>query len=596
MAHWKDWKLPPEQLVGRVFVLCCLLLICAPSFNLFPWGKLKQVDVAERRALAPYPHPQSWADVPPQCTHFVDDHFGFRDDFIWLRFFFSHLLGDSGSSSVIWGKQGWLFYLGDGTLPDLQHRADFSPEELARYKATILAKAQALEKLHIGYLFIAAPNKSSIYPEYVPGGIINPEGLSRLEAIEQDVASDPVIRPYFLSLRPTLLQAKQNGDLFFKTDSHWNVRGAYCGYRALMEALKSNAVLNSSSPSGPITDSLVIPESNFVPGIYAARDLDRIARYPLPEETELAVSSFHPFPVDFCHPFLSKRWRRHFDEESGFAVPSLSYNSHAVNPQTILLFGDSFSNYLGSYLRENFRRVIYIQTATGLPVDHALLDDLVNRYHPKLVLEEALERLLIHQGARSQSPGSPGAPPAQDNDRELELSPLADGAWHLVNDGKGEALRNVESGATMPIQPPGQGHSLMTHACVDAVTSTSDPTSESITLAGWMVDSATQLPCDGLMVTLGDVPVAFDTPDRSRPDVALFLKNPSSASCGFSTRVTSRAITRPGPVRLFSIRVKPDRTGLVIQEINIPPEAVTTPISILGLKLNKTPTGISLQR
>jgi hypothetical protein len=42
-----------------------------------------------------------------------------------------------------------------------------------------------------------------------------------------------------IDLRPALRDAKSSSLVYYKTDSHWNTRGAYAAYREILRVLKS---------------------------------------------------------------------------------------------------------------------------------------------------------------------------------------------------------------------------------------------------------------------------------------------------------------------------------------------------------------------
>ena len=85
----------------------------------------------------------------------------------------------------------------------------------------------------IPYLFVVAPSKHDVYPEFMPDRLNRVRDDSRLDQLMAYIeAFFPAPPVDILDLRPTLAEARKSGvRLFHKTDTHWNDRGAWAAYR-----------------------------------------------------------------------------------------------------------------------------------------------------------------------------------------------------------------------------------------------------------------------------------------------------------------------------------------------------------------------------
>jgi hypothetical protein len=80
------------------------------------------------------------------------------------------------------------------------------------------------------------PNKNTVYPEKLPKAFSRPAKESHLDQMLRYVAAHPGLD--VVDLRPALRMAKDENQIFYVTDSHWNAYGAFAAYREIMKHLK----------------------------------------------------------------------------------------------------------------------------------------------------------------------------------------------------------------------------------------------------------------------------------------------------------------------------------------------------------------------
>ena len=126
--------------------------------------------------------------------------------------------GESGNDRVIAGRNGFLF-LAD-TLDDYMGKNVMTDEEISRLCGNVLAFSQALS----GRLIVLiAPDKAAIYPENMPVRYLKGRGESSLDRVQQALLKGGIT---VLDAKNLLLAGKEEGQLYFSRDTHWNARGA----------------------------------------------------------------------------------------------------------------------------------------------------------------------------------------------------------------------------------------------------------------------------------------------------------------------------------------------------------------------------------
>ena len=152
--------------------------------------------------------------------------------------------GVSGVPKVIAGKDGWLFQALEnekpGTAGYFPSIRPFTQQEMEQWRLALEERYLWLKGRGIDYLFIPVPDKSSIYPEYLP--VLQRSFLeqSRLDQLVEYLKIHSVVP--VLDVRKALLEAKKEFPVYYKTDSHWNEYGACVVAREIVERLSTRSV------------------------------------------------------------------------------------------------------------------------------------------------------------------------------------------------------------------------------------------------------------------------------------------------------------------------------------------------------------------
>jgi alginate O-acetyltransferase complex protein AlgJ len=369
---------PPEDLRGSP-VRAGVRRLIAGCFVAFMFiilaGTLGHWDPAksrENRNLAKLPEfPRNYQEVKSfsgQLMVFFRDHFGFRNALIRaVALGKYHGLGPEVNNRIIVGKQGWLFYSKDEKFLADRGLDPFSESDLDAWEDLLEKRQKWFAERGIPFLVVIPPDKQTIYPEYLPDefrGFPTPSRLDQLIGRLKERGSPVEI----VDLRPALLAAKRRGQVYFKTDSHWNDDGAYAAYVALLEAM--GKVL----PRFKLTPQ---PLSNFAVETVTktgdlAQQLDLYFEYH--EETkELIRWDFVGRPDAF---------------ERLIQIPSTEGPDGSA--PRLLTYNDSFTGPLVQFLSGNFSHARYFWNPITEIIDPAP----VKEAKPDVVMDEFVERKL----------------------------------------------------------------------------------------------------------------------------------------------------------------------------------------------------------
>ena len=325
----------------------------------------------EQRTRAPLP--SLWAagaQFPEQADAYFRDNFGGRDRIIrWHHRFKYHAFGQSPVDGVIVGRGGWLFYSVPTDGMDIRNFSGHWPHLAADVDGWLRGqegRRRQYARLGARYLVAIAPDKQSVYPEFVPFryGPHAPGVLGELLGRLGTFPDLPV-----LDLAPALRREAHSG-LYYTADTHWNARGAFLAAGAIADRLRADLPSVgrlresdydvSSSPRG--TGDLV----NMLGLGLATADLQFAYRRRAGGAREIRADALH-----------------HVWEQPGSGLPKA------------VLVGDSFGEALAPLLADAFSRLHYYRSSIGGPDLSVVVQEA-----PDVVILISVERYLPHLGGR----------------------------------------------------------------------------------------------------------------------------------------------------------------------------------------------------
>jgi alginate O-acetyltransferase complex protein AlgJ len=366
---------------ATVRIVAFMAAIWLPLVATFWASGSGRMDTTEKRKLADRPKFKLTRErlntYPADFNHYFDDNFGMRENLVGLHSYLKGIgLGVSPIRDAIIGNEGWL-YLGDSNIvADYRNAHPFNETELRQWRDVLVAKREWLAERGVRYVFVVAPDKHTIYPEYMPSRFNKISSSSCLDQLMAYMKANSDFE--IVDLRPALNAAKATVRVFHKTDTHWNDRGAFVAYREIMRA--ASALLPELKPRD---------EGDFRAVAYPApgRDLanmmglravigERILRLE-PTFQLCAEPAAITLPPDFQGP-------NHEPGHGPFAMQCSTGKLKAV------VFRDSFGTALVPYLAESFKRTAFIWHYPNRTVMNATIAS----ERPDIVIEERVERHL----------------------------------------------------------------------------------------------------------------------------------------------------------------------------------------------------------
>lgn len=257
-------------------------------------------------------------------------------DLVIKRRGYKYLIG----YSLTWyrGKDDWLF-LGnayDNTVAKLMLGIVPTKSEIEDTKKLFLEIANTGAQSNTKIVLILGPNKSSIYPEYLPD-TLKPSPIKYSSFFLNSLKDVPNLAVYnptedFLRLKNT------EGILYWMTNTHWNEKGAFLAYSGFSKLF-----------------GLPVPQVEFKHGSIHSGDLIDIAKlkkFPLHAEDN--------WDVIWTNTPVWTETEIPNQEKTQFGVASIVTNQNSLSDQYIWVVGDSFTESLRKYFNATFKEVHYI--------------------------------------------------------------------------------------------------------------------------------------------------------------------------------------------------------------------------------------------
>ncbi|WP_022697307.1 alginate O-acetyltransferase AlgX-related protein [Euryhalocaulis caribicus] len=372
----------------RRFYRSFLVLFLVLALALLGLGVLFPADTGDLNRR-PVPYPDVRADRLFDAGFYADLGEALADRITARAFWRSldaaidyEVLRDTPSDRVVVGREDWLYY-----QPALDiERRPLSDAQETRSAMLSIASAAPTE---IDFYFAFAPNKATIYPEYLPRRYraSRAGGDRNIDALRAALADGPG----FVDLWSPMREARrQNGPeplVYFKRDTHWNGYGAAVAAEAIMDAIAPGLWDSSAiQPTDVRTDQ---QDLDRIAGLW--RSFERETHSAVREGVTLETTDMAADMAELVHV-----WRA-----SGQA------GAPVVN-QKLVVIHDSFGTALERLLPPYFRDTAFIHIdALASPEAHMAIRD-----------ADIVVMLLVERKIYRMRPGSP-LPPRR-RSRELQ--------------------------------------------------------------------------------------------------------------------------------------------------------------------------------
>jgi len=358
------------------FSTIIFLVFINNELELIPDMKNNENRTAARKPVLSY---RNFFDFPDEYANYARDNFSFRNFLFYTNSLLKvELFGTSPlPQDVIVGKNGWFFYNEAGSIMDTRRFTTVSPAELMIMSTNVLQKKNWLARKNIRFYLLVPPNKDRVYPEYLPAGyFVTNVGANRLDYYKAHLLNNY----NFKLIDPTdsLLAAKKRRDVYYTTDTHWNLYGGFKGYQVLMnEMVKDFPQLQPAKEEDFIITEETTPRGDIA-GLIGLQDVFTRKEYNM----RFRDTSKSLIPATTSEIFIPFKDNKTIDGSK----------------LKVIMFRDSYANYLIPFLNMHFKDAIYVWS-------YEFMDKLIEEQQPDVVIFESLQRFM---GAACMIPNPKG--------------------------------------------------------------------------------------------------------------------------------------------------------------------------------------------
>lgn len=265
----------------------------------------------------------------------INDQFIGRDMWIDLKSRSEYMLGKIENNNIIYGKDNYLFDKFDNLN---EERVESNVNALNMF-------IKNTEAIGSDISVMIVPSSYEIYKEKLPKGA----PLINQEAIINDIYNK-LDGGRKLDVVKLMNENKEN-QLYYKTDHHWNISGAYLAYKEYIESIGGKSIDLSSLQANEVQDfygtffSKAKP-FNGVPDILTYYDIDNI-------EMSIGDEKYESL-YDFS--YLNKRDKYSIYLRGNNPLTIIKNNS-LKNGKKLMVVKDSFANSIIPFLTQNFEEI-----------------------------------------------------------------------------------------------------------------------------------------------------------------------------------------------------------------------------------------------
>lgn len=268
---------------------------------------------------------------------YFNDHFAFRSVLITMKSWVDYyVFKTSPSPKVHVGTDGWLYYYRtthgyfkvDDCIPVERERMERIAEQLHLLERMVETSGRK-------FLFVVAPDKTTIYPEYFGEKRRNLRcSKSHYDLLLYYLQKYPVRN--FVRLDEDLISEKRGQQIYYKTDTHWNLYGSMIASSSIIRHLE------------PVTWREYFPWVNMSEQSYRG-DLSKMIALDISEQTMIIEN------IDYNADVKEVNLGRYMNGDRFRFIASPHSGRHLL-PKAII-YRDSFSTRLLPFLKGSFERL-----------------------------------------------------------------------------------------------------------------------------------------------------------------------------------------------------------------------------------------------
>jgi hypothetical protein len=219
VRRWQDHALI------SLFALFLLLPLLDLAFHLDP-----SAPPSENRLPAALPHrPDGFAGLKKFFADweiYFNDHFGFRKILVnWHNRFKWSFFHEQNANNVLVGTGGWIYMAERRMIEHFCGTLPFTEPELQAWQKLLEHRRDWLAQRGVKYIFVLAPDKHSVYPEFLPVWLKDLGGRTKADQFFDYMKAHSTVEVF--DPRPVLFAAKKSAPVYLQTDTHWNQLGCF---------------------------------------------------------------------------------------------------------------------------------------------------------------------------------------------------------------------------------------------------------------------------------------------------------------------------------------------------------------------------------
>ncbi len=363
-----------KKVTQTVFLILFLLMLAVPLVTSNLAKDAKSDD--EKRMLAAWPSLRQEdgklnKEVLSEFEAYVNDRIGFRSmmvnrDAQFLFYVFGRF---PDGSKYLLGPNGELMYASPEMVKDYQHLNLYSEKRLQEIAKSLQTLSDYAAEKGAKLYYYQCWDKHSIYPEHFPEGALQTGTESKTDGMVRAFRTYTDVS--VISAKQELLDAKAYTSTYsvWGDATHWNDRGAYIGYRKLMDSLNADREI-------PLD---VLEEQDFV-----IRAQERGARLygGLIHRNDM----IEKFKIAKPKAVLTNEKLTLYseDQDSYFYTNDFSGNE----TRALVLCDSYFRTFIKEEIAESFRETVFLD-ADHLPD----FRDILTAYPSEVVIIECAERV-----------------------------------------------------------------------------------------------------------------------------------------------------------------------------------------------------------
>lgn len=289
---------------------------------------------------------------------------------------------------VIIGKEDFLFLGNSFNNIINKSTGSYRPsfDEINNWTNKLKDLQKWYENRGIKFIIAIAPNKHSIYNEKLPNGL-QYNGLTLTDDI---VKSSQLKNINMIDLRPILKEGKGGEVLYWRTDTHWNEKGASIAYSNIIDYLNFTFRMN-----------ILKPEYSLIEGNRGSGDLANFLKINTILASDIEKNYAYKFKnvFDICKGNINKE-SGVLEECKDIENPVIGINEQpqytinkTIKDNKLLLLCDSFGTAPSQLYNSSFNTIWKWHYGH---IGGKKLSDFIEKNKPNVVIYQIIERELYN--------------------------------------------------------------------------------------------------------------------------------------------------------------------------------------------------------